>query len=284
MRRGRCVQQSEAVPLPPTSPTQDPWNSGCGGWRFPGACAKKEDLANVERTRSNIYQEEDLHSRTLAIFAAILLGQSVQLSALSIDEFDGETTLTTTSFTIDGSMIGGERDVDVGSGASFSSTGGQITYNSLTGINRISLIYDGEDNDPALGFGLGGVDLTVGGADRFILSVTGIVSNPSISLTVHDSSGNSSRSGPQNVSTTGLFEFTFASFTFDTGLGASLSNANAFQVTLSDNVASGGPGSLTLDYLRTNGDMSAVPEPSSFALMGLGLAAFGIWRRKKPIC
>lgn len=218
---------------------------------------------------------------TVTLFLSALF-VSVPAFGLSIDEFDGEQASTTTSVTLDGSMLGGERDVFMpGTAATYSSTGGFATFGSTSGISGGRIIWDGDDDDASLGFGLGGVDLTAGGADRLVLSVTSVVSNPSISLQIYDSSGNSVRAGPTVITTTGLFEFTFASFTFVSGSGASPSNVNALQLGFSDNVASGGPGSITFDYLRTNGDMSAVPEPSSVVLMGLGLVAFGAWRRKQ---
>ncbi|MCB1022021.1 MAG: PEP-CTERM sorting domain-containing protein [Acidobacteria bacterium] len=215
--------------------------------------------------------------------AALLLGVSTPSKAVSIDEFDGETTTTSTPFTFDAATIlGGERDVNPSSNASFSSTGGAATFNLLSGIANVQIYYDGNDDDAGLGFGLGAFDLTAGGADRFLFAVTAITSNPAVAITVYDSSGNSIRSGPFTLTSTGNYEILFSSLSIVTGTGANLTGANSVQLTVSDNTASGGPGSLTLDYLRTNSAATpSVPEPSSVVLMGLGLAACGIWRRKR---
>lgn len=221
-------------------------------------------------------------SKVVLLTTTLTLPNLVSAIPFSIDEFDGETASTTTPFTLDGTMIGGERDVNPG-GGTYSSSGGLITFNSVDGIDNVQIYYDGDDNNPMLGYGLGGFDFTAGGADRFIVSVTSIISNPSISLATHDSSGNSAFTGPIAIPTPGIYEILFSSFTVTFGGGSSLGNSNALQLTMSDNTASGGPGSLTIDYLRTNGQTvtQSVPEPSAITLLGLGLAALGINGRRQ---
>lgn len=202
----------------------------------------------------------------------------------SIDEFNGETALTSTPLTVDGTMLGGERDVEPSTNASYSSTGGAATFYFNAGISRVNVYYDGNDNDPFRAFGLGGFDFTTGGADRFIVSISSVVSNPSLAITNYQSADDYSRSGPTVITTPGIYEFLFSSFNFEIGNGSSLANSNSLQLTISDNFTSGGPGSLTIDYLRTNGQSSpSVPEPAALSLLGLGLAALGIGRRRQRI-
>ncbi len=202
----------------------------------------------------------------------------------SIDEFDGETALTSTPLTVDGTMLGGERDVKPSTDASYSSTGGAATFYFNAGISSVSVYYDGNENDPGLNYGLGGFDFTAGGADRFIVSVSSVVSNPSLAITTYQSTGNLSRSGPLVITTPGIYEFLFSSFNFELGNGSNLANSNSLQLNFSHNFAIGGPGSIGIDYLRTNGQSSpSVPEPAALSLLGLGLAALGIGRRRQRI-
>lgn len=205
--------------------------------------------------------------------------------AVSIDEFDGDIATTSASFTFDDAgILGGERDFAGNANVSVAFTGGQLTYNSLTGIGGAQFFYDGDDDNAGLGFGLGGLDLTAGGADRFFVAIDSFTaSNASFTVEIYEDGANSTRSGPIQVNTTGLYELLFTDLTFVTGAGADITSVNAIQFTVSDNVASGGPGNVVVDYFRTNGDMSAVPEPSSFALISLGLVAFGAWRRKQSV-
>ncbi len=215
--------------------------------------------------------------------AAIICGVSSSAFAISIDEFNDEIATTSSSAAIDNSnVLGGERDVRLNSNTSYRSTGGVATLTGApTGISSLNLYYDGDDDDSTLGFGLGGVDLTSGGtADRFILSVssfTGLI--PGITLSIHDSASDFSRTGPLTITSAGIFEIPFAAFTFISGAGASFADVNAFRILFADNASSGGQGSVSLDYIRTNGRMAPVPEPSTFALMALAMGGL-LFRRR----
>lgn len=174
--------------------------------------------------------------------------------AQSIDEFDGKTAETSVSFTFDDSdILGGQREVFIGANATISITGGQLVFSSVEGLATTQIRYDGNEDDPTLNFELGGVDLTANGADRFQFFVSAFTSNPSVSISIHEAASNSLRVGPITVNSTGLVELLFSDLSFMVGAGADITSVNAVQLTFSDNTASGGPGSVTLDYFRTNG-------------------------------
>ncbi len=86
---------------------------------------------------------------------------------------------TANQIKVDAGILGGERDMNlqgVGPGLTFMVANlGVLTYTQghLGGSNTVGLIvYDGQDNSIAIdNLGLGGVDLTTGGHDRFLLNV-----------------------------------------------------------------------------------------------------------------
>lgn len=219
-------------------------------------------------------------NRLLLPVSALFLLASTPVFALSIDEFDGETATTSTDTFIDGSMLGGERDITSFVGTTYGSTGGQATVAYTAGFAQATITYDGNDDSAANAFGLGGVDLTAGGADRFLLSVTSVSNIGSMQIFIDDSFGNAIRNGAQDINSAGLYEFAFNTFTFSNGSGANFNNVNAIRLVFSSNVDARGPASLTMDYLRTDSAV-AVPEPSTFALLGLTLAVAGVWRRQR---
>lgn len=137
------------------------------------------------------------HPHTLLFAVATLALSVTSAHAQSIDEFDGEIAETSAPFTFDDSDIfGGERDFPGATNATITFTGGQMVFNAINGIVNDQLYYDGNDNDPDLNFGLGGVDLTENGADSFQVFISAFTTvNASFSITIFEDISNSRRSG-----------------------------------------------------------------------------------------
>jgi hypothetical protein len=72
---------------------------------------------------------------------------------------------------------------------------------------------------------------------------------------------------------------TWTSFTISGGFLPTL-NTLDFQV-LNQDTLSGGPVGLRVEFLSATADPSPVPEPTTFALLGAGLVALGLVRRRK---
>ena len=135
------------------------------------------------------------------------------------------------------SVIGTYRDAILSPLGTQSSTlaiaAGTYTYTRDAGdISFISVDWDG--NNDAITFvetGLGGVDLTTGGANAFQFNITANrSSNFEIKMVVHTDASNSSLVNPVSTSGTGVQTICYSSFSVASGTGADFANVGAVQL------------------------------------------------------
>lgn len=211
-----------------------------------------------------------------------------------IDDFSNSTSPTSAPSYTAGSMLGGERDAIVtgNPSPSFQATGGLATFTSggelISGGVIAQLVYDGVDGASGNAYGLGGVDLTDGGAsDRFLLQVHSVAGPVDLTLRVWESGTAYSSYVFSGVNASGLYQAPFVSFSaFASGGNFAAANAVGLFVQGLDTPVGAGSEYITFDYLSTGGNPNStapgpIPEPSSVALMGLGLAACGLLARRK---
>jgi hypothetical protein len=225
---------------------------------------------------------------------ALAIISAIPAAAGMIDNFSDSTSLTTAPSYTAGSMLGGERDAIITGNPppSFQATGGLATFTSggelISGGVIAQLVYDGVDGSSGNIYGLGGVDLTDSGAsDRFLLQVNAVAGPVDLTLRIWESGTAYSSYVFSGVNTSGLYQAPFASFSaFGAGGNFAAANAVGLFVQGLDTPVGAGSESITFDYLSTgvNPNSTApgpIPEPSSVALMGLGLAACGFLARRK---
>ncbi|MCG8408196.1 MAG: hypothetical protein MI923_23600 [Phycisphaerales bacterium] len=210
-------------------------------------------------------------------------------SGVIIDGFDvahqvNSTPGPTTSSAPEG--LGGERDLRVFAPpvtpaftADTNLTAPSVfAYSEPTVLNAIvELEYDGIDGSAFLdATGLGGIDLTADGADRFVLDVIAADFAGFMTIFVYSDASNSSAAqipfGAGIVSST-LFEFPFATFAPNLGAGADFTNVGAMEFVIGSV-----PNSLLefrLDSIRTT------PEPASGLLLVGGIAALARARSRR---
>lgn len=225
---------------------------------------------------------------------ALAIASVFPAAAGMIDNFSDSTALTTSSSYTAGSMLGGERDALLSGNPapSFQATGGLATFTSggelISGGVIAQLVYDGVDTSSTNIYGLGGADLTDAGAsDRFLVQVNAVAGPVDVTLRVWESGAAYSTYVFSGVSAPGLYQAPFASFSA-VGGGGNFAAANAVGLFVQglDTPVGAGSESITFDYFSTgvNPNSTApgpIPEPSSVALMGLGLAACGLLARRK---
>jgi len=170
-------------------------------------------------------------------------------------------------------IIGGWRTIQVTAAtgnvfatADTAPTPGAYSHSNPAGATGTSLIT--WDN---AGSGLGGVDLTAGGATALILDITSIdQGNVTLTFSVTDLLANTSSISLNGLGV-GLQGFLFSGFT---------GSADFTQVdSISLEVAGGLASDLTLDLIGTNTPPS-VPEPASLALFGVGMLGLLASRKK----
>ena len=99
--------------------------------------------------------------------------------------------------------------------------------------------------------------------------------NPSASFALYSSADNFTNRLGAVVTTTSTNSFTFAAI----GLGnQTVTSAITFRLYVFDNNDDTGQGDL-LDHVTVNGTVSPIPEPSTYALFGLGVGLLGAVQR-----
>lgn len=166
---------------------------------------------------------------------------SLPAAPILIDGFSDGLAPTTTSAFVDGSMLGGECDLDFGSIGTFEISGGvgELSGNS-TGSGALSIIYDGDDDDPDThAFALPDVDLTDGGSNnRFEIRLASVTGSIDVTVWVYEPGGDGKFLDIEGVTEPGLLVFPFADFLVD-GAGTDLSAAKAVGIDVSVDLGEG---------------------------------------------
>lgn len=222
------------------------------------------------------------------IGAVALLAAATSANAVPfvIDHFDAadngfatEPSGVVTTTTSDAGILGGSRTNNVSAPDNFDATSGQnitwttggaqdqLVVSNGAGVQGIlNLVWD------ASGSGLNGgagVDISVGGLNNFIrVNVLSIDLTTTVSFTLVDAATNSFTTGAALFGGPGVFLVPLADF-----VGVDATQVTSIQMTLTGATAWDG----VFDLIETGTNL---PTPAPVALLGLGLAALGLKRRK----
>ena len=183
----------------------------------------------------------------VTIAAAVLLSYGQRAAALLIDDFnvaqqvDSATAPGSSNSASEG--LGGERDMRtippglpgiIGD----TNTPSILTINkTFTGAGLVALQYDGIDGSAFRDTsGLGGLDLTADGSDRFVVKVESSDNAGGMNIFVYtndDDVSGFALPSPGGITTSTLLEAPFSSFAIaGTGVGADFTNVGAIEFTV----------------------------------------------------
>jgi hypothetical protein len=227
-----------------------------------------------------------------ALFSVALVASSAQAVVL-IDTFDDTTqVIEETSVgsypnsAVASEALGGTRDmtliIDTAASADHvlqanRNGNGLFQYFESDGNGTFELVYDGDNDATTLDpIGLGGVDLTMGGATRILLASLSD-QDTDLTMTVYSDAGNASELmavAPMGGDFTNV-EFAFSDFVPTIGAGADFTSVGAIALSIPVGVSGN---DLQIDFITTAGP---VPEPSTLVLMAMGLLGMGMISRRR---
>lgn len=252
-----------------------------------------------------------LHA-TLGLGALLALAAAPCQASIVIDNFTTSQALSVSgtpagvksdfSESASAVSIGGFRDIFVSRTSANSGSVSADSNFSLPNVFAFSaglgtagsalLQFDGNDNSAITinPTGLGGISLLEPGVinNRFRFQATSDLGGD-VTVRLYSGAGNVS-TGRFLVAADPTFTFQtyllpFTSFTTTSGTGANFANIGAIEIELGTRSGVAVPGlDLAIDIVNVEGDVAptAVSEPATLALVGLGSVLVGIFRRKKP--
>jgi hypothetical protein len=232
----------------------------------------------------------------LALGASVLLGLPSGASALDIDTFDTSQTVlipagpptpqTDSSATAAPEAIGGSREIILERTGGFGiamadvdvSTDGVFSLSTGAAVSAVSTIaWDGGADDSIDYGGLGGIDVTEGGANDTLQVVVRSDLDATITIQFHTDNANDFLSAQIDVTGAGqgdgpfqTIEIPLASLVSN-GAGADLTSIGAILAEAT------GPASVDLQIDR----ISLIPEPGTLVLMGLGVSGLTLLGRRR---
>lgn len=243
---------------------------------------KKLDLSTRLRSMRTCAAAAFMTSVMAAVPAAVA-------APIIIDDFsDTQSGVTGDALqTITG--LGLERDVnfDDGLGGTWTVAGGLGTFSPVTSSGELELNYDGVlggDSATLNVLSLGSVDLTMGGSNnRFELVVSSAGSMTALIRTFTDTTGNF-YNFPFEITGPGTYTKLFTDIGGTVGT-PSLTNVDAVYLWLGTTATSLSDHAIdepfSLDLFQVTGPSGEVPEPGTFVLLGVGLGALALWRKRR---
>lgn len=229
-----------------------------------------------------------------AILASLLLGIAPAASATVIDNFQsgafdivsglGQDITQTQSGLATSDVIGGSRTVRVAQNGGNGTVEASVTP-AATG-DPLAITWTSPAKGDVSGFvsltyaNLSGADLTAGGADRFSLDMGTVVPGFSGDLSIYVQTGNgASDTLFQTMNTAGTYQFLFSHFSN----AAYFNDVSTIELTIGNVYFLSGPtsGTASASLFQTASASAAVPEPATFALLGLGIALLGLIRQRR---
>jgi hypothetical protein len=128
----------------------------------------------------------------LSALSVLLFFSTTHAAEIVIDDFSGTLAPTGAAAFLDGTMLGGEMEfgpiLDGGETISLQVASGSAQFSGITGSVRAILQWDGNENDSALNFGLGPVDLTDGATnDRFEIDFSAVSGTLAVKVRIFES-------------------------------------------------------------------------------------------------